>query len=75
MSEDQQEEQLWDQTRSLIEQKQPKSYDAAVVILRDLHALASHRRSNDEFHGRLLALRDQFRTRPGLISRLTAASL
>lgn len=38
-----QEVQLWDQTRSLIEQKQSKSYDAAVVILRDLHALACHR--------------------------------
>jgi hypothetical protein len=68
-----QEPQLWEQVRLLIDQKLPKTYDAAVLLLRDLHALASHRRSNEDFQARVAALQNEFRNRPGLLSRIRQA--
>jgi len=69
------EPQLWEQVTALIEKKQPKAYDEAVSILKDLRDLAQHFGRLEGFQARIDKLHDDYRSRPGLLSRLQRAGL
>ncbi|HEY0605303.1 MAG TPA: hypothetical protein VGD58_20450 [Herpetosiphonaceae bacterium] len=69
------EESMWANVMTLIEEKQIKSYDEAIKLLKDLSELAAHQGKLTEFNARVRAIAAQYRTRPGLISRLQSARL
>ena len=69
------EEDVWRQIDALIDTKQPKPYDQAVQLLRDLHDLSVRRQQSDAFAGRLGALRDRYVKRYSLIERFDRAGL
>ena len=69
------EPQAWRQVDSLVQTKQPKQYDAAVQLLRDLSDLADREGRADEATARLAALREEHCRKPSLLRRLDAAKL
>jgi len=69
------EPQAWRQVDSLVQTKQPKQYDAAVKLLRDLSDLADREGRADEAAARLTALREKHCRKPSLLRRLDAANL
>jgi hypothetical protein len=69
-------EATWTHVESLIESKQPKSYDQAVRLLVDLHDLAVRRNQPlTVFQSRLDDLRRRHATKRSLLSKLTEAGL
>lgn len=71
------EEAAWKQVDDMIAAKKTSEYDRAVTLLRDLRALAGRQgeRGTAAFTKRVLDLRAQYPTRPGLQSRLDEAGL
>lgn len=69
------EPELWKQVFALIEKKQPKAYDEAVTFLVQLRDLAKHLGQSDRFKDRVNQIREDYRNRPGLLSRLRHAGL
>lgn len=69
------EENLWTDIDSLISTKQPKSYDQAIRLLKDLRDLAERNKSDQAFNARLEALRAAHMRKPSLIERIQKAGL
>jgi hypothetical protein len=69
------EEELWEQVEALIETKQPKQYDRALMLLTDSHDLCARQDRDAAFADRLDALRERYAKRPALLSRLDGAEL
>jgi hypothetical protein len=69
------EDELWRQAEALIERTQPKAYDEAVELLRDLHDLSARGQQTEVFAARLAALRQRNARRPSLLERLDRARL
>jgi hypothetical protein len=67
--------QVWEQVVALIEKKQVKAYDDAVKLLLELRELAQHIRQMDGFKARINQIYEDYRSRPGLLSRLGHAGL
>jgi hypothetical protein len=70
-----QEEQLWRQVETAIQTRQPKEYDHAVDVLRDLRDLAERTGTGEEVAGRIHALRERHRSKPTFMKRLDRAGL
>jgi hypothetical protein len=70
-------EAAWKQVNDMIATKKTSEYDQAVALLRDLRALAERQGGAETaaFKKRVLNLRAQYSTRPGLQSRLDEAGL
>jgi hypothetical protein len=68
-------EAAWKQVYDMIATKKTSEYDQAVALLRDLRALAERQGEVETaaFNKRVLDLRAQYPTRPGLQSRLDEA--
>jgi hypothetical protein len=69
------EEELWRQAEAAIRARQPKEYDHAVELLRDLRDLGERSGSGDEVAGRVRVLRARHRGKPTLLQRLDRAGL
>lgn len=69
------ESQVWQQVEALIEEKKPKSYDSAIVLLKDLQDLAEYRGKIEEFQKRVAEIQQTYSNRPGLRDRLRRAKL
>ena len=67
--------QAWQQVEALIQTRQPKRYDEAVQLLRDLCDLADRQGKAAEARARLQALRDAHANKPSLLRRLNEAVL
>jgi hypothetical protein len=67
--------QAWQQVEALIQTRQPKRYDEAVQLLRDLSDLADRQGKTAEARARLQALRDAHANKPSLLRRLDEAGL
>ena len=66
---------IWDEARSLIQSRSPKSYDQAVVLLADLRDAVALVKKSHDFNGRLRELRVAHASKPSLIKRLDVAGL
>lgn len=66
---------VWDEARSLVESRSPKSYDQAVVLLADLRDAAALVKKSGGFNARLRELREAHASKPSLIERLDVAGL
>ena len=64
------EDATWRRVDTLIATKQPKAYDEAVALLRDLRDLAARDGRAAEAEARLQALREAHARKPGLLQRL-----
>jgi hypothetical protein len=69
------ETQAWQEVDALIATRQPKSYDQAVKLLRDLRELADRQGQTAAAIARLAALRDAHSNKPSLLRRLDEAKL
>jgi len=67
--------QAWQQVEALIQTRQPKRYDEAVQLLRDLCDLADCQGKTAEARARLQVLRDAHTGKPSLLRRLDEAGL
>jgi hypothetical protein len=67
--------QAWQQVEALIQTRQPKRYDEAVQLLRDLCDLADRQGKTAEARARLQVLRDAHTGKPSLLRRLDEAGL
>lgn len=67
------EEETWGEVDALIASKQPKSYDQAVSLLRDLRDLAARDGREPAFAARLQALREAHAKKPSFLDRLRQA--
>jgi hypothetical protein len=67
--------QVWEQVVALIEKKQVKAYDEAVKLLLELREVAQHIKQMDGFKARINQIYEDYRSRPGLLSRLRHAGL
>ena len=65
----------WCRVEALIETKQPKKYDEAVNLLRELHELGIKNGKHQKFASRLEELLWQHRRKPSLLERLDGARL
>jgi len=65
----------WQQVEALIQTRQPKKYDEAVQLLRDLCDLAERQGRTAEARARLQTLRDAHANKPSLLRRLDKAGL
>lgn len=65
----------WRQVEELIGTKQPRRYDEAVTLLRDLSDLARQSGTEAQFADRIADLKDRYANRPSLLQRLTRAKL
>ena len=70
-----QEERLWREVELAIATKSTKNYDQAIESLLDLCGLAERTRTQSVIAGQIRRLREQHRTKTGLIKRLNAAKL
>ncbi|CAM5494885.1 hypothetical protein [Streptomyces canus] len=68
-------EQTWQDVANLIRKKQPRPYDTAVTLLKDLREVHDRAGTPEEFTRRLDNLREQHRGKPSLMRRLTDAGL
>ncbi len=66
---------LWVQVDRLIAAKQPKRYDEAVSLLKDLHDLADMKGTGPEFARRMSVLCREHERKPSLVDRLHKANL
>lgn len=67
------EEETWGEVDALIASKQPKSYDQAVSLLKDLRDLAARDGREPAFAARLQGLRDAHAKKPSFLDRLRKA--
>ena len=65
----------WRQVESLIGTKQPKKYDEAVNLLRDLHDLSVKKGKQQKFASRIEDLRRRHGRKPSLVERLDRARI
>jgi len=65
----------WQEVETLIRTSQPKRYDEAIRLLRDLRDLAEREGRAEATAPRVAALREKYRRRPSLIRRFDAAKL
>ena len=68
-------EAAWQEAAALIETKRPRDYDLAVMLLRDLQALADRQGNPAAFTKRFLELRGCHQRKPSLLDRLDKAGL
>jgi hypothetical protein len=68
-------ERAWLEVNTMIDTRKPGEYDAAVLLLKDLQALAAREGSGDVFGKHLLELRRQHLRKPSLIERFDQAGL
>ncbi len=66
---------VWDEAKSLIQSRSPKSYDQAVVWLADLRDAAALVKKSNDFNTRLRQLRMAHASKPSLIKRMDAVGL
>ena len=66
---------LWSKVCELIETRQPKRYDDAVEILRDLHDLAGLQDDAEPFRLKMSALHDEHQRKTTLVERFRKAKL
>lgn len=66
---------VWDAVFTLIEKKQAKAYDEAIKLVAELRELADYLGEPDRFKNRINDIYEQYRNRPGFISRLRQAKL
>jgi hypothetical protein len=66
---------LWSNVDKLVSTKQPRRYDEAVSIVRDLHDLAQLKGKFSEFESRMSALRQTHSAKGTLIERFRKAGL
>lgn len=66
---------LWDEARSLIQSRSPKSYDQAEMLLADLRDAATLVKKPGDFNARLRDRRVAHASKPSLIKRLDVAVL
>lgn len=69
------EDDLWRTVGTIIEEKQISEYDRAIQLLCDLRDLAARSGQPAAFQARVRQLREQFRSRSGLLRRLDEARL
>jgi hypothetical protein len=69
------EPELWQQVFALIEEKQVKAYEEAIKILRELRNLDQYLGRPNQFKARIIQIHEDYRSRPGLLSRLRDAGL
>jgi hypothetical protein len=69
------EEELWGQVEAAIQARQPREYDHAVELLKDLRDLGERTGTGNEVAGRVRALRQRHRSKPTLMQRLDRAGL
>ena len=69
------EPETWRQVEALIEEKQGRSYDEAVSLLKDLRDLAAREGRREAFASRIQDLRVRYKSRSALRERLDSASL
>lgn len=67
------EEETWEQVDALVAMKQPKSYDQAVSLLKDLRDLAARAGREPVFAARLQGVRDAHAKKPSFLDRLRKA--
>ena len=68
-------EAAWERAAELIETRQPRDYDLATSLLRDLQALAEQENGSAVFRKRFLALRARHQRKPSLMDRFDQAGL
>ena len=68
-------EAAWEKVAELIQTKRPRDYDLAVLLLRDLQALADRQEDPAAFRKRFLELRAQHPRKPSLLDRFDHAGL
>lgn len=66
---------VWRQVQSLVATKQPKRYDEAVKLLKDLRDLSSRDHRQAEFDRRLAEIRSLHARKPSFIKRLDTSKL
>jgi hypothetical protein len=69
------ESKLWREVEACIRTRQPKQYDDAVRLLRDLRDLGVREGTLEGFHSRLRDLRARHSRKPALLQRLDRAAL
>jgi hypothetical protein len=69
------EDAAWLRVETLIATRKPAEYDAAVILLTELQALAEREDRHDTFTARAIALRQTHARKPSLIERLNRATL
>jgi hypothetical protein len=69
------EEELWRQVEVAVQTRQPKEYDHAVELLKDLRDLGERSGTRGEVAGRVRSLRERHRSKPTLMQRLERAGL
>jgi predicted kinase len=69
------EEKAWARIDTMIATKKPGEYDAAVMLLTELRALAERDGRPDEFARRSIALRQTHSRKPSLIERFNRAGI
>lgn len=69
------EQELWRQVEAAIQTRQPKGYDHAVELLKDLRDLGERTGTGDAVAGRVRTLRQRHRSKPTLMQRLDRAQL
>lgn len=67
------EDAAWSRVEAMIATRKPAEYDAAVMLLTDLQALAQREDRSDTFTARTIALRQTHARKPALIERLNRA--
>jgi len=68
-------EAAWEKVAELIQTKRPRDYDLAVLLLRDLQALADRQEDPAAFRKRFGELRAQHQRKPSLLDRFDHAGL
>jgi hypothetical protein len=69
------EQAAWSRVDALIATRKPAEYDAAVMLLTDLQALAERENRYDTFTMHTIALRQTHARKPALIERLNRAGI
>lgn len=69
------EDAAWSRVDALIDTRKPAEYDAAVLLLTDLQALAEREDRHDTFRVRIISLRKTHARKPSLIERLDRAGI
>jgi hypothetical protein len=69
------EEELWQEVEAAIQTRQPKEYDHAVELLKDLRDLGERTGTGDHVTRRVRVLRERHRSKPTLMQRLDRAGL
>ena len=69
------EDMAWRQTEALINTKQPRNYERALDLLKDLRDLGVHRDKDDAFAAALRSLRSRHAKKPSFLTRLDKEGL